>query len=73
MRPTSVAAVSCHEVSPYVPGTSTTGWGCCGGGLQLEFTTVGGGGFGRELVVEDVAGVVEDVVPVRDDAPLVGL
>jgi hypothetical protein len=41
--------------------------------LQLEFTTVGGGGFGRELGVEDVLGVVEDVVPVRDDAPLLGL
>jgi hypothetical protein len=55
-------------VTSYVPGSSKTGSGCCDGGLQLEFITVGGGD--ALVLVVDVAvplvlvveGVVEGVV-----------
>ena len=51
--------MSCQDVAPNVPGTSTTGSGCRGGGLQFEFTVVGGDAL---VVVPVVAVAVVEVV-----------
>ena len=62
--------MSCQDVPPYVPGTSTIGSGCRGGGLQFEFTVVGGDALVFVPVVDVTVGegvtvaVVEDVVAV---------